>query len=227
VAPGTVRACLVAPDDVGGRGDRERDQVRAVRRLTHRGQGQGDPEGAVGDVVRPRRAGPDCPVDALLRAVGGREVRRDGIDGEVEVAGVERPQRDPRVARQELDHLVPALSVEERPDPLQRANSGFVAAGRAQGDGDPREAEVQRTVVQLVDARGQRVSAASSGARVPVVPEVPLRLDESEHDTGSTVVQRRVVGLQPLVLGQPVGRAPGGLLRTGAARLLIRDPHVR
>jgi hypothetical protein len=136
-----VRRGLVPCDHVGGSGQRQLDQVLPVGRLADDRQRERDAQGAVRDVVRPCRRRPDGPVHAVVGPVRGREVWRDGGDGQVEVSGVESAQRDAGIAHEELEHLVPALTVEAGANQPQCPVGRLVPARCPQRDGDPREAE--------------------------------------------------------------------------------------
>ncbi len=78
---------------------------------------------------------------------------------------------------------------------------------RAKGHSHTGQAEIQPTALLAVN-RSQCCRAAQGRIAVPVVPEVVLSLQQREHDTRSTVVQR-VVSLV-VDRGVPPGQADLG-----------------
>jgi hypothetical protein len=106
-----VGAGLVTTDDVVGSLDRELHQIGLSRGAPDGGQGVDDAEGPVGDVMRARRGGPHRPVHAVGGPGHGRQIRRDGVDGQLHVTHHEGAQPDAGVAGEELEHRAPAAAL--------------------------------------------------------------------------------------------------------------------
>ena len=192
-----VGSCLISRGDIGGASQGKVDEVAPPGGCADGREGTGDAEGAVRDVMGTRGAGPDRPVDPAGRRVGGAEVRLRREDGQLGIAGVQRAQGDAGVTAEQLEHRAPALTVEPGPHPVQGAprrpacrRVTQLVVHRLQGNRHAGQAEVQRAVLLVIGRGGDGRGATQRGVSVAVVPEVPLGLQQRQHDSRRPVVQR-------------------------------------
>lgn len=237
-----VRSVLVACHHVRRACECQLGEVGAAGFMPDSGQCVDDAQRAVRDVVQPGRGtGPDFPVHAGRRRFGRGQVRLQREDGQLEVTGPCRAQGYAGVAAEQLEPVAPPLAVEPGPDDVQRAGRRRVrrtvtqlVAGRPQREGQASQAEIQRRrQIRPVHRGGDRGQAPARGVRVPVVTEMPVPLQQGQHDSRRAAVQRGI----KLIVVRPAGPRERAIIlnrlsqqplqRVPSQRLRARSTHNR
>ena len=134
-------------------------------------------------------------------------------------------EADPRVPREQFEHLVPSLPVKALADQAERPVGWPMAVESAERDRDPGQPEEERAVLDAVGLRGECIRRPGGGLAVTVVAEVLVRLVQRQGDPGQSVVKGRVRE-SARAQDQPIDGLAGQVLDSRCSRGLIWLVHT-